>query len=295
MDEDHDVKTRHTRQLLEQLHRISGFKTRHELIAPQKCTTKQQSANELTKIRSGSQKENTGDVFQSDNSLSENHAFLMFAGLSTKHGFKGLDGAKCLKETNCLFISQEADTLELADGNKTETKYVVQNIDGDKLFFGIEQSTILAKLCLCSRRPFKVSVFNSDNEYVMRIQRGYTPCRQKITVYIPPEVSIGTIKEKVTCSGSSFVVKNEKGETVHMLKGAVCAFAPCRQHNFTILSRDGRTKLGTISNDFEAHDGGLYTNSQYLGVQFPIDLDLKAKALLMGATFLLTIIIYENA
>lgn len=63
---------------------------------------------------------------------------------------------------------------------------------------------------------------------------------------------------------------------------------------FQIKSVDGRHKVGAISKKW----GGVYregfTDSDKFGVSFPIDLDVKIKAVLLGASLLIDLMYFEE-
>lgn len=59
-----------------------------------------------------------------------------------------------------------------------------------------------------------------------------------------------------------------------------------------VLSRDGDTKVGKISKQWTGFLREAYTDADAFGINFPMDLDVRMKAVMLGACFLIVIIIF---
>lgn len=57
--------------------------------------------------------------------------------------------------------------------------------------------------------------------------------------------------------------------------------------NFQVYSKDGETKVGKITKQWSGLAREAFTDSDYFGINFPMDLDVKIKAVLLGACFLI--------
>lgn len=55
---------------------------------------------------------------------------------------------------------------------------------------------------------------------------------------------------------------------------------------------DGTAEIGLISKQWSGILRELFTDADYFGVSFPMDLDVKMKAVLLGAVFLVVCIKY---
>lgn len=310
MDENYAAKTRHTRQLLGELNRISGAGAGYEAFSIP--ATKSNVANDVNETNEYMRVLRSNTIPESFYRTKSKSALIksktsIYNELSTqkstsKTGYlseenlrnKYPESLQQLRYLNALFIVQELETLELKDETDADVRYVVQSMDGDRLFFAIEQSSIIAKLCLCSRRPFTLLVFDNNNEHIMNINRPYRAYFETAKVYAPPDICIGTIEQKFTGMGSLFVVKDASGEIVQKLKSPLCSFLKCGELNYRILSYDSKMNIGLISSEWEGLDAELPINSQYLGVVFPRDLDCHIKTLLLSATLLLSVMLYGD-
>ena len=55
-----------------------------------------------------------------------------------------------------------------------------------------------------------------------------------------------------------------------------------------------RLQIGKITKQWSGIEKEFFTDAQNFGVTFPIDLDVKMKATLLGATFLIDFMYFEN-
>lgn len=53
------------------------------------------------------------------------------------------------------------------------------------------------------------------------------------------------------------------------------------------MSADGNTQVGKISKQWSGLIREMFTDSDYFGITFPMDLDVRMKAVMLGACFLI--------
>jgi hypothetical protein len=56
-----------------------------------------------------------------------------------------------------------------------------------------------------------------------------------------------------------------------------------------VLSKDGTVEVGKISKQWTGFVREAFTDTDNFGVNFPMDLDVKMKAVMLGACFLIVI------
>nr|XP_054924051.1 phospholipid scramblase 3-like [Dermacentor andersoni] len=93
----------------------------------------------------------------------------------------------------------------------------------------------------------------------------------------------------------NFSVLDSEKNAVLLIKGPCCTRSICCENvKFDIVTMDGATKIGAITKLW----GGLCKEACSVGesfaVTFPLDLDVKMKAVLLGAVILLDCIYYEG-
>nr|XP_055152137.1 phospholipid scramblase 1-like [Symphalangus syndactylus] len=74
------------------------------------------------------------------------------------------------------------------------------------------------------------------------------------------------------------------------LKCSCCWSRCCLQK---LLTLDEEMVIGKISKQYSGFVRGILTNGEKFGIQFPFDLDVKIKALMLGATFLIDYMYFE--
>lgn len=119
-------------------------------------------------------------------------------------------------------------------------------------------------------------------------------CLQSIKVSAPPGHNIGSIQQTWSILYPNFAVKNEHGDTVFHIKGPLCTYSICcKDVEFKVFSTDG-TQVGKISKQWSGLARELFTDADFFGISFPLDLDVQMKAILMGACFLIDAMFFEK-
>lgn len=141
----------------------------------------------------------------------------------------------------------------------------------------------------CTGRPLSIRLVDFfENEAIElclpRVNLCSQPCWvHTMSVCAPPSVSIGGVEQECTLCFPSFAVKNSNNETVLRLEGPLF-YSPCGYSKFNIISING-VKIGKIS--IRSRESFRY--SEYFRVSFALDMDVKIKAVLLGAGFLVVI------
>ncbi|XP_070561861.1 phospholipid scramblase 3-like [Ptychodera flava] len=100
------------------------------------------------------------------------------------------------------------------------------------------------------------------------------------------------------CWVAEFDILDANREPVLIVKGpcCICQGVCCTWDQvFQILTKDKKTEIG---NKLSKQWGGLaremFTNATNFSAEFPIDLDVKVKATLLAACFLIDFMFFEN-
>ncbi|XP_004930221.1 phospholipid scramblase 1 [Bombyx mori] len=64
--------------------------------------------------------------------------------------------------------------------------------------------------------------------------------------------------------------------------------------NNEVYSKDGETKVGKITKSWSGFAREAFTDADNFGISFPMDLDVKIKAVLLGACFLIDFMFFEK-
>lgn len=103
----------------------------------------------------------------------------------------------------------------------------------------------------------------------------------------PPGTIIGLIEQKWSIFKPSFDIKNASGDVVLQIEGPFCTMSICGNVEFKVLTADGTREIGKISKQWSGLAREMFTDADIFGITFPMDLDVRIKAVLLGACFLI--------
>ncbi|XP_050041644.1 phospholipid scramblase 3-like [Dermacentor andersoni] len=106
---------------------------------------------------------------------------------------------------------------------------------------------------------------------------------------------MGHLRMECTILNPNFSVLDSEKNVVLMIKGPLCTSSICAQDVvFDILTMDGVTKIGAMTKVWSGLTSEYCTDAGQFAVTFPLDLDVKIKAVLLGAVFLIDFIYFES-
>ncbi|XP_042559006.1 phospholipid scramblase 1-like isoform X1 [Clupea harengus] len=112
-------------------------------------------------------------------------------------------------------------------------------------------------------------------------------CRVALEVQSPPGNPIGYVKQNWHPYIPKFTIQDEKRNSVLKIIGPFCDCKCFSDVNFEIKSLDETSVVGRISKQWSGYGNEMFTDADNFGVQFPMDMDVKMKATILGACFLI--------
>ncbi|CAG7822032.1 unnamed protein product [Allacma fusca] len=210
-------------------------------------------------------------------------------------------GLEYLTTVDQLFVKQEVELLEVLCGCETKNKYKVSNSQGQVIYSVKEDTDCCTRNCCDALRPFDILIRDSQEREVIHLSRPFAcgsclcPCLlQSIDVEAPPGIPVGRVVQDWSMCIPQFRVLDASGETVLRIKGPCFTFSLCGSVEFQILSKDGSTQVGKISKQWSGLLREFYTDADNFGLSFPIDLDVRMKAVMLGALFLIDFMFFEE-
>ncbi|XP_064234853.1 phospholipid scramblase 1-like isoform X2 [Aotus nancymaae] len=181
---------------------------------------------------------------------------------------------------------------------ETSKTYEILNNQGQRIYFAEERNNcFLRHLCGFSR-PFTMIIYDNVGRDVLALHKALKCsccwsrcCLQKLKVEAPPGETIGYVYQYFHPFLPKFKIKNENKGEVMKIKGPWLVFSCLRDLNFNLLTLDEEMVIGKISKHFSGSVRGILTNGEKLEIQFPFDLDVKIKSLMLGATFLIILFV----
>ena len=93
-----------------------------------------------------------------------------------------------------------------------------------------------------------------------------------------------------------YSVKDAQGNVALTIEGPICTFSICGSDvEFKVLSPDGSTEVGKISKQWAGFLREGFTDADVFGINFPIDLDVRMKGVLLGACMLIDFNFFEKS
>ncbi|XP_015784443.1 phospholipid scramblase 2-like [Tetranychus urticae] len=200
-------------------------------------------------------------------------------------------GLEYLTQIDQILVQQRVDICE--------NRYHIKNIMGQEIFNAIEDTTFCTRFFGGSNRPFIMKITDNEEREVINLYRPLKcenccfPCCLQIMQVTASGVICGYIEQTWSLWQRNFKVCDSSGETVLRIKGSSNNFSCCSDVKFKVLTRDGKIEVGCITKQWSGLAQELFGNINHFGISFPMDLDVKIKAVLLGACFLIDFMYFE--
>ncbi|XP_072560211.1 phospholipid scramblase 2-like [Paramormyrops kingsleyae] len=201
-------------------------------------------------------------------------------------------GLQYLTQIDELIVQGEVDFAEALSAFHYNNIYGIKNSLGQVVFYVVEESDCCSRFCCGSQRPFLLRVINNLGEEVIRISRPLNCCMQELEVQCPPGNPIGSVTQELHPFLPKFMIRNERDEPVLKLTGPFC-ICGC-DTDFEVKSLNEAIVVGRITKHWAGLAQELFTNANNFAVHFPLDLDVRVKAVVLGACFLIDFMYYKN-
>ncbi|XP_053565982.1 phospholipid scramblase 2 [Bombina bombina] len=211
-------------------------------------------------------------------------------------------GLEYLSQIDQLLVHQQVELLEALTGFETNNKYEIKNSMGQKVYFAAEENDCCNRNFCGSARSFAITIVDNTGREIIRLHRPlrcssccFPCCLQKLEVEAPPGNPIGYVVQNWHPCLPKFTIQNEKGENVLKIRGPCIPCSCCSDVNFEIKTLDETSVVGKISKQWTGLIKESFTDADNFGVQFPMDLDVKIKAVVLGALFLIDFMFFEHS
>ncbi|XP_030630127.1 phospholipid scramblase 1-like [Chanos chanos] len=211
-------------------------------------------------------------------------------------------GLEYLSQIDQLLVHQQVELAEALLGWETNNKYSVKNSIGQQVYFAAEDNDCCNRQFCGPLRSFVLHVHDNVGQEVIRVTRPLKCgccccpcCLQELEVQSPPGYPIGYVIQEWHAFLPKFTIQNERKEPILKISGPFCTCKCCTDVNFEVLSLDESASVGRISKQWSGMVRELFTDAENFGITFPLDLDVKVKATLLGACFLMDFMFFEHS
>ncbi|XP_007441706.1 phospholipid scramblase 3 [Python bivittatus] len=210
-------------------------------------------------------------------------------------------GLEYLTQVDQILIHQKVELVEAFIGFEGNNKYEVRNSLGQHIFHAEEQNDCCTRNCCGSLRRFSMRLDDPTGREVIRLVRPlkcvscwFPCCLQEMEVQCPPGTTIGYVVQTWHPFTPRFSIQNVEKETVLRVLGPCFACSCGGDVSFEVKTRDESRGVGRISKQWSGLIKEIFTDTDNFGIQFPMDLDVKVKAVLLGACFLIDFMFFEK-
>ncbi|XP_065180304.1 phospholipid scramblase 1-like [Sycon ciliatum] len=213
-------------------------------------------------------------------------------------------GLEYLTQIDQLVVKQQVELLEAFTDYEGANKYNIFNTLGQQVYFAAEQSNCLERQCCLNARSFEMRIVDNLQAEVMIIKRPLrctSSCyccaswRQFMSVESPPGNTIGYIQAELSFVNPSFLILGPNMEPQLRIQ------APCFGHGcctcepkYKVQTLDEQ-EIGLIQKKWSGFAKEAFTEADNFSINFPMDLDVKVKAVLMGALFMIDFLYFEKS
>ncbi|XP_020836606.1 phospholipid scramblase 1 isoform X2 [Phascolarctos cinereus] len=210
-------------------------------------------------------------------------------------------GLEYLTQIDQLLIHQQVELLEALTGFETNNRYAISNSFGQRVYFAVEENDCCTRNCCGNLRPFIIKILDNTGREVITFDRPfrcvscfYPCCLQQLEIQSPPGVPIGYITQNWHPFLPKFTVLNEHHQEVLKIQGPCIVCRCCADVDFDIKSLNEQTTVGKITKQWTGIIKETFTDADNFAIQFPLDLDVKMKAVMLGACFLIDFMFFEH-
>lgn len=187
-----------------------------------------------------------------------------------------------------LVISQKREWGEILTGFETKNKYAVLDTSGQPLYAAAEEGgNFLVCGFLKAMRPFTVTVYATDGTPVLTLKRPFRFIYHELSITDASGQVLGRIRKRFSLLRRIYDVTGPDGQSICELFGPIL-------HPWTFQVLVNGEEKGKITKTWNGLLKEGFTDADNFGITFPVDLPVTAKAVLLGAVFLIDFVHFEN-
>ncbi|XP_052456768.1 phospholipid scramblase 2-like isoform X2 [Carassius gibelio] len=203
-------------------------------------------------------------------------------------------GLEYLAQIDQILVHQKMECIEMITGFETNNKYEIKNSIGQKIYLAKEKSNCFVRNFFGPARGFIMKITDHMDQEVIHLERPMRCCTQEIEVQSPPGITIGYVKQEWSCCYPTFSILGPNNDVLLKIRGPFLPFKCCGDINFEVKGLNSGQSIGRITKQRSGFIKKCISDSTNYCIQFPMDMDVKMKAVFLGACFLIDIMFFEK-
>ncbi|CAH1776139.1 unnamed protein product [Owenia fusiformis] len=218
-------------------------------------------------------------------------------------------GLEYLTQIDQILVHQQVELLEVVTGFETQNKYEIKNSMGQQVYFAQEESGCCMRQCCGPGRGFTMHITDNLGQEVIRCRRPFKCCAgccwcasaeccaYTLIVETPAGEVLGTVRQACSPWTPKFTIMDANDQTIFDVKGPCCiCVGPCCtwDQEFVVTQPDSGHEVGKVSKQWSGLVKEMFTDADNFGISFPMDLDVKIKAVMIGAVFLIDLMYFQK-
>lgn len=217
-------------------------------------------------------------------------------------------GLEYLTQLDQLIIKQQVELLEVLTGWEQRNKYRILNNVGQQTYFALEESSCFQRQCCGPGRGFNIRITDNLNREVIVVERPFKCCAgccwcgdteccsMLINIKDGTGQILGHVKQRTSGWKPHYMIYDSQMTEIGRIRGpcCICSCPCCGDIPFPITDPGETTQIGDVTKQWSGVLKEYFTDADTFSVTFPVDMDVRMKAVFVGAAFLIDFMYFEH-
>ena len=205
-------------------------------------------------------------------------------------------GLEPLLGLESVWVKQKVDLMETFLPVETKNSYQITDYKGTQIYVAFEKSNVFGRQLLGTSHPFRMEIIDNYGRMILYVERPWACCEDRVTIHLYDGTILGSIAH--WCCSCNFHVYDLNRTEIFKIEGPPCGCNLCAcklTQDFDVFPVNSKVPIAQIRKEFAGVMQEMATDADTFGVEFPLNLDARMKAVLIGAVFLIDFTYYETA
>ncbi|KAL1271508.1 hypothetical protein QQF64_030524 [Cirrhinus molitorella] len=202
-------------------------------------------------------------------------------------------GLEYLTQIDQILIHQKTECIKILSRFESDNQYEIKNSIGQEIYHAKEESDCFIRNIFGPARAFKMHIKDHMDQEVIQMHRPMRCFLSELEVQAPPGVTIGYVKHEWSFL-PKFSILGPSNEMLLTINGPFIPFKCCDDIDFEVIGLVGEQIVGRITKQQSGLVKKCLSDASNFCIQFPMDMDVKMKAVLLGACILIDILFFDK-